>query len=175
MPSFPKSKNIYRQFPNLVSLSRIIFGFLLISSLIHKEIFMFWISMILTVISDALDGFLARKLNAVSDLGKVLDHVVDKGLILSSSFVLSLFYGLPFWIFFLLLFREILTIAVALYVKIKTGYFPSSNPIGRLFGISSTLVLISFFYDLDVKFLFLNFAIVFMIVSSIANLISLRS
>jgi len=159
----------------LVSLSRLIFGALLLNSLVRRDVFLFWLSLALTVISDALDGFLARRMNAVSDLGKVLDHVIDKGLILSSSFVLSSFYNLPGWVFPLLLFRESLAVMVALYVKTKRSSFPSSNPIGKLFGLFSTLVLIAFFYDLDFKVPLLYLALAFMVLSSLANLISLRT
>jgi phosphatidylglycerophosphate synthase len=175
MFSFPRSRNIYKQVPNLISLSRVIFGAFLINSLLHKDLRLFWLSLFLTFVSDALDGFLARRLNAVSDIGKILDHVIDKGLILSASFILSLLYGLPRWVFFLLLIREILTIVVALYFRVKRGSFPSSNPIGKLFGLFSTLVLITFFYDLEVKFIILYIAIIFMFISSLANLISLRA
>ncbi len=175
MPSFQRLKNTYKHIPNVISLSRVIFGILLINSLIYGEVLKFWFSLALTVISDALDGFLARKLNAVSDLGKILDHIIDKGIILSSSFVLSSLYGLPFWVFFLLVFREMVTILVAIYVRMKKGYFPSSNPLGKLFGISSTLVLITYFYDLDVKLSVLALAITFLFVSSLANLVSLRT
>lgn len=175
MSSFPRSRNIYKQVPNLISLSRVIFGSFLINSLLHKDLRLFWLSLFLTFVSDAMDGFLARRLNAVSDFGKILDHVIDKGLILSISFVLSLLYGLPRWVFFLLIIREILTIVVALYFRVKRGSFPSSNPIGKLFGLFSTLVLITFFYDLEVKFIILYTAIIFMFISSLANLISLRA
>lgn len=174
MPLSQKLKGIYKQLPNIVSLNRVIFGsFLTFAVLKHDEI-MFWVFLILTAISDGLDGFLARKLNAVSNMGKILDHTIDKGLMLTIAYILTLNYGLPAWVFYILILREFITSFVALYVKILKGKFPSSNPIGRVFGLLSALTLIAFFYDYGFKIYVLYAAIIFMVISSIANALSLN-
>ncbi|MEO0195331.1 MAG: CDP-alcohol phosphatidyltransferase family protein [candidate division WOR-3 bacterium] len=174
MPSSRRLKGIYKHLPNIVSLSRVFFGYFLILALLKNDKITFWIFLILTAVSDGLDGFLARGLNAVSNLGKVLDHTVDKVLILTIAYILTLKYGLPLWVLYILILRELITSLVALWVKILKGKFPSSNPVCRVFGLLSALTLIAFFYDYGFKIYVLYSALIFMVISSVANLVSLR-
>jgi CDP-diacylglycerol---glycerol-3-phosphate 3-phosphatidyltransferase len=60
--------------------------------------------------TDWLDGYLARKLNQVTDLGKFLDPLVDKLLVLAPLMSLVELGQVPAWGVFLILARE-LTIA----------------------------------------------------------------
>jgi CDP-diacylglycerol---glycerol-3-phosphate 3-phosphatidyltransferase len=60
--------------------------------------------------TDWLDGYLARKLNQVTDLGKVLDPLVDKFLVFAPLLVLIEQGQIPAWGVFIILTRE-LTIA----------------------------------------------------------------
>lgn len=60
--------------------------------------------------TDWLDGYLARRLNQVTDLGKFLDPLVDKLLVLAPLMVLVQLGTVPAWGVFLVLARE-LTIA----------------------------------------------------------------
>jgi CDP-diacylglycerol--glycerol-3-phosphate 3-phosphatidyltransferase len=60
--------------------------------------------------TDWLDGYLARKLNQVTDLGKFLDPLVDKLLVLAPLMALVELEQIPAWGVFMILARE-LTIA----------------------------------------------------------------
>jgi CDP-diacylglycerol---glycerol-3-phosphate 3-phosphatidyltransferase len=60
--------------------------------------------------TDWLDGYLARKLNQVTELGKFLDPLVDKLLVLAPLMALVELGRVPAWGVFLILARE-LTIA----------------------------------------------------------------
>ncbi len=60
--------------------------------------------------TDWLDGYLARKLNQVTDLGKILDPLVDKLLVFAPLLVLIEKGQIPAWGVFIILARE-LTIA----------------------------------------------------------------
>lgn len=65
---------------------------------------------LVTAATDWLDGYLARRLNQVTDLGKFLDPLVDKLLVLAPLMSLVEWGRLPAWGVFLILARE-LTIA----------------------------------------------------------------
>ena len=52
---------------------------------------------LLGIISDAADGFLARRHNQQSELGTLLDPIADKSLILSALISCSIIKGLPAW------------------------------------------------------------------------------
>ncbi len=60
--------------------------------------------------TDWLDGYLARRLNQVTELGKFLDPLVDKLLVFAPLLVLIELGQIPAWGVFLILARE-LTIA----------------------------------------------------------------
>ncbi|NEQ51742.1 MAG: CDP-diacylglycerol--glycerol-3-phosphate 3-phosphatidyltransferase [Leptolyngbya sp. SIO3F4] len=65
---------------------------------------------LLAACTDWLDGYLARRLNQITDLGKFLDPLVDKLLVLAPLMVLVQLGTVPAWGVFLILARE-LTIA----------------------------------------------------------------
>ena len=57
-------------------------------------------------LTDALDGYLARRLNQVTDLGKLLDPLVDKVLITGALVALVARGVVPAWSVTIVLFRE---------------------------------------------------------------------
>ncbi len=57
--------------------------------------------------TDWLDGFLARRLNQVTELGKFLDPLVDKLLVMAPLIVLVELGRIPAWAVFLILGREL--------------------------------------------------------------------
>ena len=57
--------------------------------------------------TDWVDGYLARKLNMVTELGKFLDPLVDKLLVLGSLLALIQLQLVPAWGVFLIMAREI--------------------------------------------------------------------
>jgi CDP-diacylglycerol---glycerol-3-phosphate 3-phosphatidyltransferase len=57
--------------------------------------------------TDWLDGYVARRFNQVTDLGKFLDPLVDKLLVLTPLLSLIELREIPAWSVFLILFREL--------------------------------------------------------------------
>jgi CDP-diacylglycerol--glycerol-3-phosphate 3-phosphatidyltransferase len=62
---------------------------------------------LLGALTDWLDGYVARRFNQVSDVGKWLDPLVDKLLILAPLLALVELGEVPGWLVFLLLVREL--------------------------------------------------------------------
>lgn len=58
-------------------------------------------------VSDQLDGFLARRLDLVTNLGKILDPIADKLLIGTALVILSVLGDLPWWVTVVILVREL--------------------------------------------------------------------
>ncbi|PSB00841.1 CDP-diacylglycerol--glycerol-3-phosphate 3-phosphatidyltransferase [Merismopedia glauca] len=96
--------------PNWITLSRllglpiILYGLHQASSTWHWACFAIFL---LAASTDWLDGYLARKLNQVSELGKFLDPLVDKLLILIPLLALIENQTVPAWGVCLILFREL--------------------------------------------------------------------
>jgi len=62
---------------------------------------------LVAAMTDWLDGYLARKLNQVTELGKFLDPLVDKLLVLAPLLALIQLGQVPAWGVFLILAREL--------------------------------------------------------------------
>lgn len=68
---------------------------------------------ILAAVSDALDGFVARRFKQFSPLGRVLDPIADKGLLLAAVVTMSFskwHYQLPLWFVILVVSRDLLIV-----------------------------------------------------------------
>ena len=62
---------------------------------------------LLAILTDAVDGFLARDRNLVTDQGKLLDPIADKVLIGAALVSLSILAELPWWVTIVILVREV--------------------------------------------------------------------
>lgn len=99
--------------PNWVTLSRLLVLPILLYCLHNPTPTTRWLGLAIFLFAagtDWLDGYLARKLNQVSELGKFLDPLVDKLLVLAPLLSLIDLGQVPAWGVFLILARE-LTIA----------------------------------------------------------------
>jgi len=69
-------------------------------------------------ITDWVDGYLARRLNQVSTLGKVIDPTADRILVMTGLIAVSIAHGVPWWFSISVLVREVivsvLTVLLAL-------------------------------------------------------------
>jgi CDP-diacylglycerol--glycerol-3-phosphate 3-phosphatidyltransferase len=80
---------------------------------------------ILASATDGVDGFLARRLNLVTDAGKLLDPIADKVLIGGALIALSLLGELPWWVTIVILVREV-GITVLRFVALREHVIAAS-------------------------------------------------
>ncbi len=81
--------------------------------------------------TDLFDGMLARKLNQVTDLGKIIDPLADKIGIGAVAFILTLQGKLPVWFVVAVLARDTLIFLGGMYAKNKKGILLQSNLAGK--------------------------------------------
>ena len=97
-----------RHLPNFICLVRIALIWPTIDSLYAGE---FWTALILVAvcaISDGLDGWLAKRFNWTSHLGKILDPLADK-LLLVALFLTSAWMNLlPWWLTAIVVARDVM-------------------------------------------------------------------
>ena len=81
-------------------------------------------------ISDFLDGYLARKLNLVTDFGKLMDPLVDKILTSAVFIVLTKEDMVPAWITITIIAREFLVTGLRLLAS-NQGALLSADSLGK--------------------------------------------
>jgi len=100
-----------------------------------------WISVVAFVIfagTDWLDGYLARKLNQVTELGKFLDPLVDKLLVMAPLMALVGLGEVPAWGVFLILARELTISGWRVNPTFQQGKVPGAG----IWGKAKTVVQI---------------------------------
>ncbi|MBI5124022.1 MAG: CDP-alcohol phosphatidyltransferase family protein [Candidatus Omnitrophica bacterium] len=80
---------------NNITLTRIMLTPLFIAAIVYGRMDIALVLFALAIISDGLDGFVARALNQKTVLGTILDPVADKILLVSAFICLSLLNSLP--------------------------------------------------------------------------------
>jgi cardiolipin synthase len=96
--------------PNLISLARVLVIPFIITLIISGELKLAFLLVLGAGLSDALDGYLARRFDWRSELGAYLDPLADK-LLLVSLFVTLGYYGmLPASIVVLVVSRDVLIV-----------------------------------------------------------------
>ena len=93
------------------------------------------------MVTDAVDGVIARRFNQITALGKLLDPIADK---LSLITLLSLFVAdgqIPLWVLLLMLLKEI-TLVIGGGVALKRGIVVSALPIGKVTTVSFVVSII---------------------------------
>lgn len=81
---------------------------------------------VLAAISDALDGFVARRFRQFSPLGRVLDPIADKGLLLAAVVTMSFsqwHYQLPLWFVILVVSRDVMIVVGFAVLHYLAGRF----------------------------------------------------
>lgn len=100
-----------------------------------------WISVVAFVVfagTDWLDGYLARRLNQVTDLGKFLDPLVDKLLVMAPLMALVGLGEIPAWGVFLILARELTISGWRVNPAFQQGKVPGAG----IWGKAKTVVQI---------------------------------
>lgn len=152
--------------PNILSLIRIIsvpiFLFFVFASFCPGHLYIAFGLFVVGAITDFLDGYIARKYNFVSNIGKFIDPIADKILLLAgllSILYIQFMYG---WIFpnwfiyttilsiFIILARDYMVDAIRQISSIK-GRVIAADKFGKL----KTLV-----QDISVPMLLLYFALI---------------
>lgn len=92
--------------PNLISVIRIFLIPVFCVLIFQQQNIAAFIIFVIACASDGIDGFIARHFNQTSELGKILDPIADRGLLLVGSVVLCIVGRLPVWIVVLVIVRD---------------------------------------------------------------------
>jgi CDP-diacylglycerol--glycerol-3-phosphate 3-phosphatidyltransferase len=99
-------------------------------------------------LTDLLDGYFARKMNLVTDVGKVIDPFADVMSRLTYFFCFTMSNLMPAWIFLVLLYRELgitflrmllirsgIAMAASIWGKAKAGTYALGGVLGLVYTV----------------------------------------
>ena len=104
---------------------------------------------IIIVLTDFLDGYVARKAEETTNFGKLVDPVADKVCMMVVMIYLIISYKLPFLLFFVILaIRDIFLIIIGVYLMFSQEEVFQSNRSGKWFmGITALMMTFFLFHD----------------------------
>ena len=158
--------------PNLLSIVRIALVYPILNNIYLGNFKISVIFFLVASLTDALDGFLARKMNWQTDLGRILDPVADKLLLSGTIFILWLNNFIPFYIFIIFITRDV---AILTGAAIQMSFIESDTPAPNLLGKLTTslqiiyisLIFLNEIFELNLEFNFLDILIIFVTVLSL--------
>lgn len=100
--------------PNFISICRL----LLVPAVVYlivtgQFLFAFWL-FVIAGISDAVDGFIAKRYQWQTELGAYLDPLADKALLVSIYVSLGVLQEMPIWLVFLVVSRDLFIVIAVL-------------------------------------------------------------
>lgn len=95
---------------------------------------------VIVSLTDILDGYLARRENAVTAIGKLLDPVADKVLICSTLIMLTYTQRVPAWLTIIIVVREVLVTGLRA-VAAESGYIIQADVLGKLKTVLQNIAL----------------------------------
>lgn len=99
--------------------------------------------LILCALTDALDGYLARRMGWVTDIGKLLDPLADKLASIGALVCLSIAALLPWWITALAIGKELVMILAAAFLLGKRNIVVFSVWYGKLATVLFYVVVLA--------------------------------
>ena len=115
--------------PNLISLGRLLLVPLAISLILEGRYWAaFWVFVVAGV-SDALDGFIAKRFDRRTRLGALLDPLADKVLLVSVYVTLGIAGQIWAWLVVLVVFRDVMIIGGFLLIQAIAALPKPAHPL----------------------------------------------
>jgi cardiolipin synthase (CMP-forming) len=100
--------------PNVITLGRILLVPIVIWAIASSQMEIAFAVFVIAGVSDAVDGFLAKRFNMASELGAMLDPLADKALLVSIYVALGIWGAIPRWIVILVVSRDIMIVSAVI-------------------------------------------------------------
>lgn len=137
--------------PNVLSFFRLILLVPIVWLLLEEQRLAAFALMVIGAVSDTLDGYIARRWNQCSDLGRMMDPLIDKVNVIAVTAVLVFHpaYAFPLWVFVFLLTRELAVLVFGLAVIRRKNVVMESERAGKNSALAVALAVVLFVFDLQ--------------------------
>ena len=140
--------------PNLITLGRILLVPIVVWAIASGTMWIAFVLFLVAGVSDAVDGFLAKRFNMTTELGAYLDPIADKALIVSIYITLGVNGAIPRWLVILVVSRDIMIIGAFMLswllgspLKVKPLLVSKLNTVAQI--VFACVVLGSLGFDID--------------------------
>src|SRR5207244_64806 len=100
--------------PNLITLGRILLVPVVVWAITAGEMRIAFVLFLAAGISDAVDGFLAKRFGMTTELGAYLDPLADKAMLVSIYVALGITEAVPRWLVILVVSRDIMIVSAVI-------------------------------------------------------------
>ena len=159
--------------PNIITLARIILVPVIVWAIASSQMEIAFAVFVIAGVSDAVDGFLAKRFNMASELGALLDPLADKALLVSIYVALGIFGAVPRWIVILVVSRDLMIVAAVIVswlfdrpVPMKPSMVSKLNTVAQVAFAAVVLASLGFgFEPRPYDLILMGFVTVFTLVS----------
>ena len=123
-----KKENI----PNMLTIIRFILIPFIYVSVLSRHFLTALIIFTISALTDVLDGYIARKYNYITDIGKLMDPLADKLTQVALLLSLTILKILPLWIFIIVFVKEFVLVISASVLYSKKDVVVYSKWYGKL-------------------------------------------
>jgi cardiolipin synthase len=142
--------------PNLITLARILLVPVIVWAITSGQMLIAFLLFLIAGVSDAVDGFIAKRFNMTSELGAYLDPLADKAMIVSIYVALGIFDAIPRWLVILVVSRDIMIVGAVLLswlvdrpVKVRPHPVSKLNTVAQIVFAGLVLASLGFRWEVD--------------------------
>lgn len=143
--------------PNLITIARILLVPVMVWAIASQEMAIACFLFLAAGLSDAVDGFLAKRFGMTSELGAYLDPLADKVMIVSIYVSLGITEAIPRWLVILVVSRDLLIVGGVILswilgnpIKVKPLMVSKLNTVAQIVLAGVVLAALGFNFNADI-------------------------
>ena len=161
--------------PNFITIGRFLLVPVFIFAMLQGASAWAFAVFLVAGLSDAVDGYLARRFGQVSELGAYLDPLADKLLLISGFVTLGYLGAIPDWLVLLVVSRDVLIVGAVMTshlighpVPVKPLFVSKLTTVVQILLVTVALAHLAGFAELAVAVLWLGWAAAGLTIASAA-------
>ncbi|ABR31011.1 CDP-diacylglycerol--glycerol-3-phosphate 3-phosphatidyltransferase [Thermosipho melanesiensis] len=151
--------------PNTITWTRVFLAIIIVFLLLNGFNLLAFVLFIVSAISDYFDGYFARKLNQITNFGKIFDQMSDKILITSVLIVFVELGFVPSWMVVIIFFRDALVTTIRM-VALVSNEVIAANYFGKLKTVTQMFWVVFLFMEtLGFKVYMINLLLSYVVIT----------